>query len=265
MEGLTRQHEQSRHKFLFLVVCVVTSVLGTNMLAGIDAIAHDGGNTPALGIVGDSDIFVPEGPYDDSFNGVKVYLSSPRHGDSGAKGECMDPGRQENVNGRYWNFNAANGSYYGGTVTTTNPNRNLHSRGYKVMVSQNTKDDDHLANRNESANWGSDLHIVTHTNGTQGCHSPGDYLLTIWQHDAGDKDDKSLALALGQELNPHWPGPYNNWQDSFSELYRNAPKGDAYVELQFHDNRDTQQFIYHHSDDRAYHYGLAIDAYLGYP
>jgi hypothetical protein len=51
------------------------------------------------------------------WNGVKVYLSSPRHASSGDRGEC---GWEENVNGRIFNLYAAdlNESDALGTLTT---------------------------------------------------------------------------------------------------------------------------------------------------
>src|SRR5687767_12457957 len=66
------------------------------------------------------------------WNGVKVYLSSPRHASSGSRGEC---GWEENVNGRTFNLYAAH-------LNDESPgDATLTDRGYEVRVSPNTRDD----------------------------------------------------------------------------------------------------------------------------
>src|SRR5262245_9876437 len=56
---------------------------------------------PPQGISAESTAFEPQGV---AWNGVKVYLSSPRHASSGSRGEC---GWEENINGRIFNLYAA--------------------------------------------------------------------------------------------------------------------------------------------------------------
>jgi hypothetical protein len=83
------------------------------------------------------------------------------------------------VNGRQFGWWAGTGNWYGSNYAPEFSLRNLHGRGYKVYLSKNTKDDGYLGNRNASRNWGSKVHIVTHTNGTTGCDTDNSYLLTL--------------------------------------------------------------------------------------
>jgi hypothetical protein len=226
------------------------------------ALAHDGANTSPTAVTASEDRFSPSGPYDDAFNGYRVYLSSPRHRESGQKGECRNPGYEENVNGRRWNWLAANGNYIGGNYSVTSHARNLHARGYSVIVSPNSRDNGYLKNLYASRNWGSDLHIITHTNGIAGCPSNESYLLTMWS----SATDRALATTLGRVLDGGIPGGLRGWQrTNLAELGTNAPRGDAYVELQFHDNPSAQAWLYRESVHHAWRYGYAVDRYLGYP
>lgn len=232
------------------------------MWPGGQAAAHDGSDTGIYGIVSVTDYFYPSGSYDDPYNGYRVYLSSPRHANSGNRGECWNPGRQENENGRGFNWRAANGNFIGSNYSTTNRSRNLHARGYYVAVSPNTKDDGYITNRDASRNWGSNLHIVTHTNALRGCGSTASYLMTMWS----SSTDKALASKIGSLTDPAVPGGWNNPQRTdLAELGRNASHGDAYVELQFHDNQSTQSWLYSSAHEAAWRYGYAVDSYLGYP
>ncbi len=192
------------------------------------AVAHDGTASSPEGISGGDFIISPSGGSDDAFNGYRVFLSSPRHADSGSRGECTNPGRQENVNGRFWNWYAANGNSVGTYYDTTNRSRNLHSRGYSVRVSKNSKDNGYLENSQTSANWGSHIHVVTHTNALGGCGNAADYLLTIWNQ----ANDHQLADIFRPNLNSAIPGSTTNWQDTgLAELNTNRPLGDVYIEL----------------------------------
>ncbi|MGL5824941.1 MAG: hypothetical protein ACRCYU_09005 [Nocardioides sp.] len=202
---------------------------------------------------------------DQSYNGYKVFLSSPRHSDSRYRGECLNAGREENVNGRRWNWHAGNGSQYLGEPTTSTI-RNIHSRGYKVRLSQNKRDDGYINNIVESQNYSANLHIVTHTNATSGCDTSNNYMLTMWEDDVGTYDDKNLALSIDQWVGLHVYGPDQIQQrTNLAELDRNASDGDVYVELQFHDNQTTQSWIDNNTAGYASAYGLAVDAYLNYP
>ena len=220
------------------LACAALSLLALGFVATPPAMAHDGSNTLRLGIANDEDTFSPFGVSDDNFNGFKVFLSSPRHDDSDSRGECTNPGRQENVNGRQWNWMAANGNYYDTVYDPSNHSRNLHGRGYKVHVSRNTKDNGYVANRTMSQNWGAQLHVVTHTNadGSTGCSSESaNYFLAEWEHDGNAYDDRDLAQAFHDRMKDVAPGGQNIWRaTNLAELETNAPRGDAYIELVFH-------------------------------
>jgi hypothetical protein len=226
------------------------------------ALAHDAADSTSTAVTSKADLFAPRGAHDDPYNGYRVYLSSPRHRESGRKGECRNPGLEENVNGRRWNWLAANGTHIGDRNSPTIHARNLHARGYAVTVSPNSRDNGYLQNLHASRNWGADLHIVTHSNGIAGCPSHESYLLTMWS----SATDKALATTLGWALDPVVPGGRRGWQrTNLAELGTNAPRGDAYVELQFHDNPTAQAWIYRRSVQNAWRYGYAVDRYLGYP
>lgn len=199
------------------------------------------------------------------FNGYKVYLSSPRHKDSGYRGECRNPGNEENVNGRIFNWEAAQGGW-NGTTMYTDGRYSLIGRGYKVTVSKNTRDNGFLANRDASRNWGSNLHVVTHTNASSGCASSPNYLATMFGDPDYHKYDKALATRVGAALDPVTPGTtWRNVQAGWAELGTNASRGDAYVEVQFHDNTAGQSWMYNTSKYYAFRYGIGIDAFLGSP
>lgn len=81
-----------------------------------------------------------------------------------------------------------------------------------------------------------------------------------------DPNDKNLATEIGVDLNPYVPGVRQlNERPGLWELGTQASRGDAYVELQYHDNQTTQSWIYNHTDDTAFVYGQAVDAHLNYP
>lgn len=240
--------------------------LGLILLPHTESFAHDGSNTSKYGIVDAGDDFSPSGSSDDSFNGYRVFLSSPRHSDSGNRGECTNPGYQENVNGRQWNWRAANGEYINTTYAPTSHNRNLHSRGYQVRVSRNVKDNGYLDNIQASQNFGANMHIVTHTNASNGCQSSANYMLVMWEDDADTRDDKDLASAIVTSLGPVAPGADTLLRRTdLAELDRNSPQGDAYVELAFHDRQASQTWVHDESQDHQWRYGLSVDNYLDYP
>jgi hypothetical protein len=215
-----------------------------------------------LGIVTTTDYFYPYGSYDDPYNGYKVYLSAPRHADSGSRGECWNPGREENVNGRQFNWRAANGNFINDTYTTTSHYRNLHARGYYVAVSPNPRDNGYLANRDASRNWGANIHITTHTNASRGCNSSASYLLTMYTQ----SNDQRVATELGKALDGGVPSSWSNaYRSDLAELGTGASHGDAYVELQFHENQSTQSWLYGETHKAAWRYGWGVDVRLGYP
>lgn len=247
-----------------LIAIASIAAASSSLLPSVPASAHDGDTTVGpYGIVSTTQTFSPSGSSDDSYNGYRVYLSSPRHVDSGSRGECWNPGRQENENGRGANWRAANGVYVGDTYSPTSHSRNLHARGYRTYVSKNTKvADGFLHNRTESWNLGAHLHIVTHSNASSGCNSSASYLLTHYNQ----SNDQQLASDLRQQLDGWVPGSSQQWQRTdFAELSTNAPHGDAYVELQFHDNQTTQSWLYSSIYRAAWAYGAGVDVHMGYP
>ncbi|MEO5663751.1 MAG: hypothetical protein ABIR39_10735, partial [Nocardioides sp.] len=154
----------------------------------------------------------------------------------------MNPGRQENINGRYWNLYAANGNWVYGYNNPASRTRNYHARGFGVRVGKNKKDDDYADNVVASINFGADVHTITHTNALTGCGDGADYLLTMWEH---YYSDALQCNALNPALDADIPGGQNQWQDiNKLELERNAPNGDCYVELQFHTNQSRQSWLY---------------------
>jgi hypothetical protein len=58
---------------------------------------------------------------------------------------------------------------------------------------------------------------------------------------------------------------HNQQRNNLAELSTNASRGDAYVELQFHDNQFTQRWIHDNSYKKGYLYGLALDGRFDYP
>jgi hypothetical protein len=203
-----------------------------------------------------SETFAPRGV---PWNGVKVYLSSPRHASSGERGEC---GWEENVNGRIFNLYAADLNDSGDTLTT---------RGYQTRVSPNSRDDGWRLNRDESNNWGADVHIVTHTNAYVGCDNAAQYLLVM--HKTGDTNSIGLTDNLLEQLDPQVPGGQNSWNcDNLGECAADAPHI-AYIELFFHTNQAaTDWFVGPLNDaqatgamDASPYLGAALDEHLGHP
>lgn len=196
------------------------------------------------------------------WNGYKVYLSSPRHSNSGSRGEC---GWEENINGRHWNVNAALKQSY-----NSNGDR-FFDRKYRAQVSPNSRDDGFLANRTASNNWGAHVHLPTHTNapgGGAGCPHSASYLLVMFR--SGNSNSVALKDELITRLNPVTPGGNNSWNcDGLAECNANAPHR-AYVELFFHTNSSAVNWYQagggHGSGvTYAWRYGWAIDVRLGYP
>ena len=204
-----------------------------------------------------------------SDNGHKVYLSSPRHSNSGNRGEL---GWEENINGRHWNYYAAAGNYKDGNSSSSST-RSIRARGYHVKVSANSRDDGYLHNRTASDNWAADVHLVTHTNAGQ-----GSYMLIMIDDQASTSADRSLRSRLDSRLGDQVPGTevlatdnsgYTN-NRNLAELSTDA-EYNVYVELVFHDNQDHIDW-FGSGDDwgrsvkyHAWRYGYAIDSALGYP
>lgn len=215
--------------------------------------------SPPHGISDQSQTFAPR---DVAWNGVKVYLSSPRHASSGSRGEC---GWEENINGRIFNLYAADLNDGPGEST-------LSERGYEVRVSPNSRDDGWRLNRDESNNWGANVHIVTHSNAFgAGCGDAAQYLLVMFK--TGNANSMGLRDELLARLDPQVPGGRNSWNcDTLGECASNAAHI-AYIELFFHTNQAAVDwFVGPASDPHATgamsaspHLGLALDEHLGYP
>lgn len=257
---MRRQREGSSRRWgaAILLVLVASTLVACN---------------PATDIVDNDVTWAPEGT---AWNGYKVFLSSPRHASSGSRGECRNPGWEENVNGRAWNYYAAIGNYAFDGYAPDYPERNLQTRGYQVTVSRNTRDDGYLANRDASNNWGADLHIVSHTNALKGC---GDKIQrTVGMYQAGDTTVGELfAWRLANRVDDVAPGTGEVvcrgdgcGQGSLAELGVNA-HWRAYIELVFHTNQASQTWMAGNgsgpsgAERYAWRYGLAIDEMLGYP
>jgi hypothetical protein len=206
-------------------------------------------------------------------NGKRVYLSSPRHDDSGDKGEL---GWDENINGRHWNYYAATGNWQNGGWNS-GPFRSIRDRGYRVKVSANSEipvqQEGWRINRDASDNWGADVHLVTHTNG-----GGGDYFLVMVDDATNTALDRDLRAKLDLYVGDKVPGPDKSKTDNspysnnknLGELRADAPYN-VYVEIIFH---DTQSMVDWFGSGNnwgqsvkfdAWRYGLAIDKSLGYP
>ena len=200
-------------------------------------------------------------------NGVRIYLSSPRHSTSGSRGEC---GWEENINGRLVNLEAATGSYgaYG----------LADDWEYEVVVSGNPHDDGYLQNREASNNFGADVHLVTHSNANgAGCGDSAQYVLTMFR--STNSNSVALANQLATALDPVVPGHKNSWNcDGLAECGALAPHV-AYLELFFHTNPAAENwFMAAGGDHKAgcqdglcgwaqsgMTVATTIDAYLGHP
>lgn len=216
------------------------------------------------------------GPLDGkAWNGVKVYLSSARHADSGQRGECM-PGFEENVNSRYWNYWAAHSDFYGETLQPFSEYRNLRSRGYQVVVSANDRPvpDGRGAqlNRDASNNWGADVHLVSHTNATRlGCQQFIPINGTEVISHLGNANGLALRDALVTRLDPALPGNTIATQSvqlgEIDPAQTFAPHK-AYVELIHHTDPGSQEFFSSNQTRipaRTWRYGWAVDTILNSP
>ena len=193
----------------------------------------------------------------DSYNGYRVYVSPPRHADSGSRGEC---GWEENVNGRHWSVHSA-AWWHGG-------DGGFRNRGYQVTVGANVRDDNWAGNRATSNNWGASVHLPTHTNALHGCNSSANYFLMMYN------SNQSLSIALANNMissvGPVTPGGTNSWSaNQLGELNTNA-NHQAYTELFFHDHQTAVNWFQAGGGDgdgvtNAWTYGRGVDVQLGYP
>jgi len=211
------------------------------------------------GVTDQSETFTPSAV---PWNGVKVYLSSPRHASSGSRGEC---GWEENVNGRTFNLYAAH-------LNDESPgDATLTDRGYEVRVSANTRDDGWRLNRDESDNWGANVHLVTHSNAFEGCGNTAQYLLVMFK--TGNANSMNLRNELLAHLDPQVPGGQNTWNcDGLGECAALA-EHITYIELFFHTNQAAVDWFTGPVDDpdatgaeaASPYLGIALDEHLGYP
>lgn len=175
----------------------------------------------------------------DTSNGVRIYLSSPRHASSGSRGEC---GWEENINGRLVNLEAATSTYGSSGLAD--------DWEYDVVVSGNPHDDGYLLNREASNNFGADLHLVTHTNANgSGCGDSAQYVLSMFK--STNSNSVALANQLATALDPVVPGHKNSWNcDGLAECGAQAPHV-AYLELLFHTNQAAADWFMAAGGDHA--------------
>jgi hypothetical protein len=249
MKRLPRAAPRHRASRALTAAGLVVALLSAVVLPSVPATAHH--TTITTG----HHTYIPSG-----WNGYKVYLSSPRHSDSGSRGEC---GWEENINGRHWNINAA----YKQTYNTSTSAR-FWERKYQTKISPNSRDNGYLANRTESNNWGANVHIVTHTNAWVGCGNSANYLLVMFR--SGNNNSINLKNHLIAKLDPITPGGQNSWDcDGLAECNANAAHR-AYVELFFHTNTSAVNWFQNGGGhgtgvNNTWRYGYAVDDHLGYP
>lgn len=222
-----------------------------------------------------NEIHYPGGAWEEASNGIKVFLSSPRHANSGNRGECdynsgYHYGDEENINGRRYNWHAGRGLFAYESYNPESTARNLAARGYTNLVSRNTRDDGYAANRTLSENGGYDLHIVTHSNADDGCPDNVNYLLVMHRSGTSAAATRSNILAnwIGNRIDDvHPAGAAKRWAADWHELYTNNELGAAYVEIAFHDNAAGETWMNGAAQGKttAWRYGYAIDSYLDYP
>ncbi|MGH9890472.1 MAG: hypothetical protein ACREA0_00495 [bacterium] len=240
-----------------------------------------------------------------TWNRIIVYLSSPKHGFSGDPGrECRNPGWEENVMGRYWNYHAANSAYYGERKDPGSEWRNLRARGYWVRVSENSRGgrvSTHVSSANEwKRAFRSELeeaYVVTHTNAAKSCTQTNgggpDYSLVMYSQ--GNEKGKTFSDVLASKLpvRPHRPSrtgckPEDNCRTGTDVQYfgdrlyeLNGKTSDhpewnhytfrAYVETHFHSNQSAQTWFCcaggfaGSAQWYTWRYGWALDRLLGYP
>src|SRR5690625_1655536 len=184
----------------------------------------------------------------DVYNGYRVYVSPPRHVNSGSRGEC---GWEENVNGRHWAVHSS-AWWHGG-------DGGFMHRGYQVTVGANARDDNWPANREASNNWGADVHLPTHTNALHGCNSAGNYFLVM--NNTAQPNSTNLSHRFLDSLSPAMPGGQNMWDCNQLGECNTAAAHQAYVELFFHDHQAAADWYQAGGGDgqgvsEAYRYGM---------
>lgn len=213
----------------------------------------------------------------DKFNGVRVFLSAPRHKYSGNRGECLADGAEENINGRYHNTQAAGGGYMW-EQTSTAKGRNFVGRGFKTFIGRNPRDDGRGygtgKNVTLSNNWGAKVHLVTHSNASNGCPSSANYWLVMFREsrDRSVRLARSLRYTYSRGGGNHPSGEYyardelEAHGDRLVELGVKAPFP-AYMEIAFHDNRAGELWMSagNGAAKTAWRMGWAVDRVLQYP
>jgi hypothetical protein len=138
-------------------------------------------------------------------------------------------------------------------------------------VNPNSRYDGWRLNRDESNNWGANVHIVTHTNAFEACGNAAQYLLVMFK--SADANSIDLKDNLLQQLDPQVPGGQNSWNcDNLGECGANAAHI-AYIELFFHTNQAATDWFVGPGDDpearggmdASPYLGVALDEHLGYP
>lgn len=212
----------------------------------------------------------------DPYNGINVFLSAPRHSNSGSKGECAN-GYEENINGRYHNTQGGGGGYYWEEPSTSS-GRSLIGRGYRVQIGPNPRDDGIGWGSGQngwlSREFGASVHITTHSNGTTGCPGSANHWEVFYSdrngHNAGLANEMHYTYSY-QDKHPG-SGYYvkHESQSGPGQLFEagdvDAPHT-AYIELAFHDTSAGQDYMYSGAlgAKMAWRMGWAVDVHLGYP
>lgn len=218
-----------------------------------------------------------------SWNGKKIYLSPATHSDSGSRGECG--GWDENQNGYFASYYAANTQYYADVYNPTFSENNLRERHYRVRIGR----DSNSVKISNSNTWGATLHIPVHSNARGGvqndptkaqCDSRGPIgTHVLWWSDAGHSLSIHMAEWIGR-AGPTTYGPLespgtNDRDDCDNKVplcTSISPLGEltqtnavaSYIELEFHDNTVGADWL-RKSQQWAWRFSVGIDRYLGYP
>lgn len=215
------------------------------------------------------------------FNGYRVYLSSPTHTNSGGRGEI---GWEENINGRHWNYYAAQGNYVN-EVWSSWSGRNIIARGFHATVSENSRNAQFMAHVDRANAWGADVYVTTHTN----CCG-GEYLLIMRDDSTSTSLDRKLQEDLYYYVGDYVaasgrlgvPGnnapiadsiddsPYTSGRDLGELGSANDAPYNVYSELIFHTSRTQVNWFGSGSNwkevtNSTWRYGAGIDRALGWP
>lgn len=129
----------------------------------------------------------------------------------------------------------------------------LELNGYDVKVGSSVKENTYKDRVKESNEWGADLHIPIHTNGGKG---HGTLMLCY-----PTRINNAYVYNIYKEVAELTPTDDNGIQATTSLYEINATKCvTAYLESEFHDNEDTEDWIDNHEKElgRAIAKGVCI-------